>query len=578
MHYALTYGLARNILLSSQSHEAVNTAAEAVLKLFRKSGGQPSLLRVAMDEDLVLTSLRPFHTIKVEQSLKDRFRASFRERMAIIGNSLGLPEQAVDDIVILETHVRPIAARIAQLLADGDPDEHRVEALVETLKAHLRSIDLQEATLPDEYQDGALFVQLAAQSLASRYAKVNGISGDRIDCLFKAARIGRDFVSSVSRGERSFESFLAGTRQIVVGTCVGLGRTSLGLTSTAFDLVIVDEAARCTASELLVPLQAARWAVLVGDHAQLQPLHKAEVVNEVAERIAIPKTEIQRSDFERVFSTAYGKLSGARLKTQYRMLPPIGALVSETFYQDLELVAGRTDPEIPPSSLPADLDKPLTWIETDSLGEAAYDRQPEDGNSRINRVEADAIIALVEEWHSHDPFRNWLLTQQTHPAGIGIICMYTAQRDLIRRRLRQSPLVYLLDQYLRVGTVDSYQGKENPIIMLSLVRNNDSGAFDNGLKRIREGFLSSPNRINVAASRAMDRLVIVGARRRWHGGSPVGRLVNAFARQEAAGEARAIDVQMLQNRSLYGTTGPNGRSKISKRPSIIADRGAYGQD
>ena len=33
-HYALTYGLARNILLSSQSHEAVNTAAEAVLKLF----------------------------------------------------------------------------------------------------------------------------------------------------------------------------------------------------------------------------------------------------------------------------------------------------------------------------------------------------------------------------------------------------------------------------------------------------------------------------------------------------------------------------------------------------------------
>ena len=108
-----------------------------------------------MDEDLVSTSLRPFHTTKVEQSLKDRFRASFRERMAIIGDSLGLPEQAVDDIVILETHVRPIATRIAQLLAAGDPDEHRVEALVETLKAHLQSIDLQDSTLPRPIQGAA---------------------------------------------------------------------------------------------------------------------------------------------------------------------------------------------------------------------------------------------------------------------------------------------------------------------------------------------------------------------------------------------------------------------------------------
>ena len=386
--------------------------------------------------------------------------------------------------------------------------------------------------MPDEYQDGALFVQLAAQSLASRYAKVNGISGDRIDRLFKAARIGRDFVSSVSRGERSFESFLAGTRQIVVGTCVGLGRTSLGLTSTAFDLVIVDEAARCTASELLVPLQAARWAVLVGDHAQLQPLHKAEVVNEVAERIAIPKTEIQRSDFERVFSTAYGKLSGARLKTQYRMLPPIGALVSETFYQDLELVAGRTDPEIPPSSLPAELDKPLTWIETDSLGETAYSGSLKTETAvsigwkptRLSRSLKSGIRTTLFAIGCHTanpPGRHWHHLHVHRTKGFD------------PKAASANPALYLLDQYLRVGTVDSYQGKENPVIVLSLSATMTTKHLQR-LKRIREGFLSSPNRINVAASRAMDRLVIVGARRRWIDGSHVGRLVNAFARQEAS--------------------------------------------
>jgi superfamily I DNA and/or RNA helicase len=51
---------------------------------------------------------------------------------------------------------------------------------------------------------------------------------------------------------------------------VGLGRASLGLTSTPFDLVVVDEAARCTSGELAVPMQAGRWIVLVGDHLQLE--------------------------------------------------------------------------------------------------------------------------------------------------------------------------------------------------------------------------------------------------------------------------------------------------------------------
>src|SRR3546814_10828890 len=36
VHHALTQGLVRNVLLASQSHEAVNNAGEAVLKLFRQ--------------------------------------------------------------------------------------------------------------------------------------------------------------------------------------------------------------------------------------------------------------------------------------------------------------------------------------------------------------------------------------------------------------------------------------------------------------------------------------------------------------------------------------------------------------
>lgn len=206
------------------------------------------------------------------------------------------------------------------------------------------------------------------------------------------------------------------------------------------------------------------------------------------------------------------------------MLPPIGRLVSEVFYHDLKLEPGRLDPEIDPSCLPPNLDRPLLWLDTDKLGERGYERVQSEGYSRVNQAEANAIVALLEKWIGHAAFLEWLTTQKKHDAGIGVICMYAAQRDLIRRLLMRSALGHLVGHQIRVGTVDSYQGKENPITIVSLVRNNVDGAWEDDRKTVQEGFLSTPNRINVAVSRAMDGLVIVGARSRWKKKSPVGRI------------------------------------------------------
>lgn len=543
-HYAIAEGLARNVLLASQSHEAVNTAAESVLALFRNTGEDPSLLRVAMNDGQVSSSLRPFHTARVEQSYKDRFSASFAERLAVAGKALAIPEDAVALVLKLETTLRPVILRIAELCADTDPDSQRINSLIQTLVTLLADIGI-ERELPEERIESEWLTVLddVARAVAEIARRQHSVSADKVGRLRAIAGLGRDFIGSVSRAERSFDTFLAGTRQIVVGTCVGLGRSSLGLTATAFDLVIVDEAARCTAGELLVPLQAARWAVLVGDQAQLEPQHKAEVVNLVAERTKISKREIQRSDFERVFLTEYGRNAGARLKTQYRMLPPIGQLVSETFYPDLTLEAGRSESIIPTQVLPEELDKPLIWVETDGLGAAGHEQSL--GSSRINKAEADAIIGLLNKWNDNEQFRSWLQEQSTLRAGIGIICMYAAQRSLIDKTLRQSSLAHLLDRHIKIGTVDSYQGKENPIILLSLVRNNAGGPMESGVKKIQEGFLATPNRINVAASRAMDRLVIVGARNRWREDGPMNLLSSSFARRVAEGCAQEIAAEIL---------------------------------
>ena len=54
---------------------------------------------------------------------------------------------------------------------------------------------------------------------------------------------------------------------------------------------------------------------------------------------------------------------------------------------------------------------------------------------------------------------------------------------------------------VRITTVDNYQGEENKIILLSLVRNNGSGDI---------GFLKEENRVCVALSRAREGLYILG--------------------------------------------------------------------
>ena len=58
-----------------------------------------------------------------------------------------------------------------------------------------------------------------------------------------------------------------------------------------------------------------------------------------------------------------------------------------------------------------------------------------------------------------------------------------------------------LTSLLRVATVDNFQGEEARVVILSTVRSNSED---------RVGFLKTPNRINVACSRARDGFYIIG--------------------------------------------------------------------
>jgi hypothetical protein len=537
VHYALTHGLARNVLVASQSHEAVNNAAEAVLSLFGKDRDSLSMIRVGA-EGQVSESLRPYHAAAVERAYKDAFVATREMRMGAVAGYLGLSQAECEAVMFFEDTIRPMLARVSELV-EAISDAARINSLKATLQQCLldREIDFDLSEIePSE-------VESSVTSLF--FSRLPNETAHRVERLRHIAELGRDIVGTVSTWQRSYETFLAGTRQVVSGTCVGLGRASLGLTKTAFDLVIVDEAARCTPSELAVPIQAGKWVVLVGDHAQLEPQHSPEVVDALTLELKIPVADVVKSDFERAFESAYGKHGGHTLKKQYRMLPPIGRLVSNAFY-DRALQHERTKPEIPPSVVPPELAVPLVWVSTDAMGTGAHQRGGGIRRGSLqNAAEADVIVWLLKRWSEHEPFLNWIKSLPDGVEAIGVICAYAAQLELVRRKLQSESLPEAFRRALKVDTIDSYQGKENLVVILSLVRNNADGIKDRGAPTIQPGFMAKKNRINVALSRAMDRLVIVGAKAAWREGSPLGAVSAGFDEEVKGGDAMLLSASEL---------------------------------
>lgn len=76
-----------------------------------------------------------------------------------------------------------------------------------------------------------------------------------------------------------------------------------------------------------------------------------------------------------------------------------------------------------------------------------------------------------------------------------VLTFYNGQRRELAFQLRRAPVSAIRESWkaIKIVTVDSYQGEENEVVILSLVRNNDKNSI---------GFLDSVNRACVALSRA----------------------------------------------------------------------------
>jgi hypothetical protein len=536
----LSRGLASNVLLVSQSHEAVNNAMEKVVELSRKNGMDDAMVRIGLPS-MVSPQLRPIQEDALRQRYRETFDAELKQRVRAVGYGMGLPREYVRAAVEMHTSLGSLLDRMSHI-ESAPPATDGAEASG-THVQRLREVfvEIASARFGINASSTDNLAEVLNAALADLAALHDSPSPAKCERLGQIARLSTEF-SQVLRNPRSnFTAFLARSASVVAGTCVGVGKHALGIVDLAYDWVIVDEAARASPMELVVAMQAGRRVLLVGDHLQLPPTYPIAVEESAAQLLGIARGEFRRmNSFQRAFSSNYGKAVGRTLLRQYRMASAINQVVSHCFYKDA-LEVGRSEPGPEYAELPDYLAKQVVWIDTSDQARTAFHRNAGTHEGALeNEAEAVAVIEVVRSIAKSSDFLRRVreLDGGTHPC-IGVIAMYAAQRDLIRRKLEQADWAADIRDLYSIGTVDSYQGKENRIIILSVVRNDSSKSI---------GFLVDPERINVAMSRAKDRLVIVSSSAMWqsHPKSPMHSVLQQVKQLEAVDEAAFVQSQDLK--------------------------------
>ncbi|MDC0715229.1 AAA domain-containing protein [Stigmatella sp. ncwal1] len=223
------------------------------------------------------------------------------------------------------------------------------------------------------------------------------------------------------------------------------------------------------------------------------------------------------------------------LSFQRRMHPHISAFPRERFYTQAPKAGPQTVPkftmairgrvwEPPPPALPRVLLQDASSVASERDWsysryarhalwlDIAPEKRHRGARYRANENPAEGRKVLEEldafvEWARGNPHRD--RKGRLIPWEVALLTFYRGQETFLREALKKRPgqggntFHFTLGEgtvHVTLGTVDRFQGQEADLVLLSFVK---SGAV---------GFLDSPNRLNVAITRARYQLVLVGHR------------------------------------------------------------------
>ncbi|XP_030275595.1 NFX1-type zinc finger-containing protein 1 isoform X4 [Sparus aurata] len=352
-------------------------------------------------------------------------------------------EQSEDGWEIQKAQKKKMKGKIRKELGKGSAMTEREEKTV---------LDIWSLSPPDRWRLYRLWV--------ARY---------RVELSDKILESEEEYQNAVDRladVKRHQSQFLLQEATVIGMTTTGAAKYRKVLQAVRPRLVIVEEAAEVLEAHTITTLsEACQHLILIGDHQQLRP---SATVYELAKNF-----NLEMSMFERLVKMG---LPYVRLNYQHRMRPEIARLLTPHIYSELE-----NHPSVYEYDNIKGLNTNLFFMEHNHLEE-----EIRDGKSHQNKHEAMVVVALCR----------YFLLQDYKPEQITILTTYTGQFNCLRKLMPAKEF-----QGVKVHVVDKYQGEENDIVLLSLVRSNRQG---------KVGFLNIPNRVCVALSRAKKGLYCIG--------------------------------------------------------------------
>jgi len=255
---------------------------------------------------------------------------------------------------------------------------------------------------------------------------------------------------------------------------------SCASTNYLFDYVIMDEASQVNIVTGALALSCAKNAVIVGDLMQLPHVVSGKTAEEtqgIFERFALDTAYYYaENSILSSITKLYKDVPRTLLKEHYRCHPKIIGFCNQKFYNNELIVLTEEDGR----------EKPLVVYLTAKGSHA---------RGKYNQRQIDVILQEV-------------LPEQIAEGSkqsVGIISPFRIQRDKLKEAIG--------NRNIEVETVHKYQGREKDVVILTTVVNE-----------VNE-FVNNPNLINVAVSRAVDKLVVVVSDNEKNDNSNLGDLV-----------------------------------------------------
>jgi hypothetical protein len=398
---------------------------------------------------------------------------------------------------------------VPSLPKDDALSEDRRLAGEETRLEQLRK-EVEQAAVREKHAREQLEVVVAREARARREAESASDEAERLAAIpsipkQEALEQDRELVEEekLLKEERTqLEQELAERLRHVIDEAILVASTLTraavddNLCRRSFDNLIIDEASMAPMPLVyLASLAARKRVILVGDFRQLPP-----IVQAWKEDAALAHRWLGRDIFEQVGIAELDLPKGRAdlrvdLWQQHRMAPEIRKFASDKFYAG-RLRDASTEARCEDSAWAArtPAGKAVSMVDTTSLG-AWSQRSPGARPSKFNVYSALVAVELAQT----------LVDGLDQPEGaqkpVGIITPYRAQANLLGVLLKQMDL----DKRVRAGTVHSFQGAENDVIIFDYV--DETPNWKAGPLLLDQG----PRLMNVAVTRARHRLFVLGS-------------------------------------------------------------------